>query len=131
MTNDNQSPKNLIIKHVKEHGRISVAQGKDLIRSEYVCDETVACEAYMARYVRSILASICDEEGERTTFSTKTNDGKRMYINVDTCDDKDLVKKVYTQLRIRDKGLQKSIKKCKKRMRVLEGQLSFLSESEA
>jgi hypothetical protein len=125
MNNDNKPLRTKIVNHVKKHGRITVSEAKGIIRSAYSCEIEEAYESHMATFVRNALASIRDEEGMRTTFSVIDDSGNRVYIDVDTCKDSELVNRVLKQLKTKKNGLLKSMKKCKKRMHVLDGQISM------
>jgi hypothetical protein len=117
--------KSLIVRHVKNHGRITTAQGKELIRDAFECDLDEAYEHFMGNFVRSAISSLRDDDGVRTTFSTHDTSGHRLFVNVDSCRDKKLVQTVIAQLEDRRDGINKSLDKCDTRVRQIEGQVAW------
>jgi hypothetical protein len=117
--------KGLILKHIANYGQITTAQGKDLIRDAFDCDANEAYEHFMGNFVRSAISSLHDSEGVRTVFSTRDAEDKRLFINIETCRNPKLVEAVRTQLKYRESGIRKSQRKCSRRLRQIEGQMSF------
>ena len=87
-------------------------------------------EQYYRRLANRILASFRDDSNVRECFNIRTVDGERIYINVPTTTDKQLLDKAKKTLAAKYRGLNRSLKKVQRRELELAGQLSMF-ENEA
>lgn len=88
-------------------------------------------EQYYRRQANRILASFRDDSNVRECFNIRTEDGKRLYINVPTTTNKAQLERAKKTLAAKYRGLNKSIKKVQRRELELAGQMTMFNDKEA
>lgn len=115
-----------VINTIHENGSMSTDSVVELVRAHYEFDHNVAHERELRRYVGQLMSRHRSGDGTRTLFLDRQSS---VIVDIETCNSLDNVAAVNEQLRSQAIGIIKSYKKAEKRVKVLEGQISFFDES--
>lgn len=111
-----------IIEQMHDSGEMAKEEIKDLIRPHFNFDYQIAKEQAIGRYANSLVSSLRDEQGVRTSFTLQNQD---LVVNVDKSKNLRNVRAVKEQLRKQIVGTYASYQKAEKCESELMGQISI------
>ena len=117
--------KEVILNQMEDMGEISTEEVMDLIRPHFLFDVTIAREQTIRRKANSIMRQFRDENGNRTCFNYKDEEGTSLYANVDTTKNLDALIGIEEQLNKKFYGLNAAKRKVNKRRKEIMGQITL------
>lgn len=118
--NIDKEAKEKIIKQIDALGEVTIDKIMELLQPYYRFDVRKLRNQALRRAASGIMRTYKDKKGMRNCYSYKNNEGKSNYVNIDSCDDAEALRKIEVQLQSRAKALNASMKKIKLRRKELE-----------
>ena len=107
---------------IRSQAVFSIKDGMDAIRPHYTLDVEKAYDQRLRRIVNRCARRTLDENGKRIAFVLPD---QGIIVNINLCNDPALIKAVNTQMEKQLEGFKASVERVQKRIKVLEGQISF------
>lgn len=114
-----------ILEQIGELDEVTKENVIELIRAHYFFDIESLKEQELGRAANRLIAKHKDDNGIRSFFNCKNDDGSSNYINVDKTKDLKALENIDKQLTNKYKGLNESRKKINRKQKELLGQVSF------
>lgn len=115
----------VILNKIGELDEVTKENVIDLIRAHYFFDIESLKEQELGRAANRLIAQHKDDNGIRSFFNCKNDDGSSNYVNVDKTKDLKALKNIDKLLTNKYKGINESKKKVNRRQKELSGQLEF------
>lgn len=112
---------------IEQKGEMAMNEIVDLIRPHFAYDARELYENALKKKARNVMAGIKDKKGVRSCYS----DNKGNYHFIDTTRNMTALFLIEKQLKSKYVGLNKSLKKVRKRKTVLDGQMSMFENGTA
>ncbi len=122
-----------IMSYIRQTPNIHLERIAQMITPHVVFDYDKLEKMYVNGIARGLIASVKDDDGLRRFFAVN-NKGKTIYVDIDNCQDIELLSAVNGKMEIKLKGISKSYSKVKKQHEILKGQISmqeYMSERKA
>ena len=117
--------KESILEQIGDLEQVTKENVVELIRAHYFFDIESLKEQELGRAANRLIAKHKDDNGIRSFFNCKNDDGSSNYVNVDKTKDLKALENIDKQLTNKYKGLNESKKKVNRRQKELSGQVSF------
>lgn len=119
-TSIEKETRKIIIEQIDELGEVTIDKVMELIQPYYRFDIRKLRSQALRRVASGIMRTYKDKKGARSCYSYKSKDGESNYVNIDSSDDIEALRKIEIQLEGMAKSLNVSIKKIKLRRKILE-----------
>jgi hypothetical protein len=117
--------KEVILEQIGELEEVTKENVVELIRNHYFFNIESLKEQELGRAANRLIAKHKDDNGIRSFFNCKNDDGSSNYVNVDKTKDLKALENIDRQLTNKYKGLNESRKKINRRQKEISGQISF------
>ena len=112
------------IGYIKKSSKVSLKDIVEIIEPHIDFEYDKLEKMYAYGIARGLFAKVKDEHGNRRYFAVPTAEGT-VYVDIDNCDDLELMKALNVKMDKKLSGLSKSLKKIKHQQKIIEGQISI------
>lgn len=110
--------------YIKKSSKVSLKDIVELIEPHIDFEYDKLEKMYAYGIARGLFAKVKDEHGNRRYFAVPTDDGT-VYVDIDSCDDLELMKALKEKMDKKLSGISKSVKKITHQQKIIEGQISI------
>lgn len=118
--NIEKETRKIIIEQIDELGEVTIDKVMELIQPYYRFDIRKLRSQALRRAASNLMRTYKNKKGIRNCYSYKDKEGKSSYVNIDSCDDAEALRKIEIQMQSKSKSLNASMKKIRLRRKELE-----------